>query len=252
MKIAVWNIGHFSGGNGQKTAIPQEKLDVAKATFRHYINEAIGADVIGICEHSAMLCNADQPPISGPIFAKDALFDAYAISYEGAQHNYSGNAVFAKADTALTGVRRKIFTCNESAKITHTDVIRASDYYYLKGTVSVGGAPVTLVVCHLAFDMKRNPDTVNIDQIRELIEVLKNEERVIIAGDFNCRDFAQFDLFRAAGYALGNDGSLITCPTASSNKALDNIIVKGVTVTNVRVHETALSDHHALSADITL
>ena len=252
MKIAVWNIGHFSDGNGMKSAVPQEKLTEATAAFRGFIRDNVGADLIGICEHSAMFCNADQPPISGPVFTKDALFDEYTDYYEGAQHRYFCAAVFAKAGVGLSDVRRKNFKCNETAVITHTNVIFASDYYYLKGKIMLDGTPVTFIVSHLAFDMNRNPDTINIDQIRELIEVLKDEERVIIVGDFNCRDFANFDLFREAGYTLAGDGSLVTCPAASTNKALDNIIVKGVTLANVHVHETALSDHHALSADITL
>ena len=252
MKIAVWNIGHFSYGNGKNSAITQDKLEAAKAAFRHFIHEDIGADVLCLCEYSAMFCNADQPPISGPVFAKDALFDNYPLAYEGAQHNYSANAVFAKADTGMTGARRKIFVCNETAEILHTDLIRASDYYYVTSTVTLEGKPVTLIATHLAFDNKKNPDTVNINQIKELIEVLKNEERAVIVADFNCRDFAQFDLFREAGYTLANDGSLATYPTATQNAALDNVIVKGVSLANVKVHATELSDHYALSADVTL
>lgn len=248
MKIAVWNIGHFSGGNEPKSAVTQEKLEKATAAFGAYI-DTLGADVLGICEHSAMFCNADQPPISGPVFAKDALFKGYSFSYEGAQHRYSANAVFSKAPI---DVRRKLFSCNETAKITHTDLIRASDYYYLKGTLLLDGTPVTLVICHLAFDMKRDPDTVNLDQCKELIEVLKTEERVVIAGDFNCREFASFRLFADAGYTLANDGSIDTCPTASKNRALDNILVKGLSVSNARAYETSLSDHYAITADVFL
>jgi endonuclease/exonuclease/phosphatase family metal-dependent hydrolase len=249
MKIAVWNIGHFSYGNSPKTAIPQEKLPEAVAAFRDYI-VSLDADLFAVCENTALFCNADKAPNPGPVFARDVLFDGYTFHYEGAQHRYSANALHAKC--AVEDVRRKRFLCNEDAVITHTDLIRASDYYYLKGTLTLDGKPVTVIVCHLAFDMKRNPDTVNIAQLRELIEVTKSDERVLIAGDLNCRDLSTLALFREAGFALANDGSLLTCPQASENKALDHILVKGLTVKNPAAHETALSDHYALTAEVTL
>jgi len=249
MKIAIWNIGHFSFGNSPKSAVTEEQLPKAIAAFRDYIS-SLDADLFAVCENTAMFCNADKGPNPGPVFARDVLFSDYTFHYEGAQHRYSANALHAKMDVA--DLRRKVFACNKDAVITHTDVIRASDYYYLKGTLTLDGAPVTLIVCHLAFDMKRNPDTVNIAQLQELIEVTKNDEHVIIAGDFNCRDITTLALFREAGYTSANDGSLVTCPTASENKALDHILVKGLSIKNARAHETALSDHYALSAEILL
>lgn len=97
-----------------------------------------------------------------------------------------------------------------------------------------------------------DPDTVNKAQIKELISVLASEERVVIVGDFNCHRFEDFDIFKDAGYTLGNDGSFATFPTGKNNRALDNIIVKGLKVSDVCVHPTSLSDHNALSADVSL
>ena len=74
----------------------------------------------------------------------------------------------------------------------------------------------------------------------------------MIAGDLNCRDITTLDLFKEAGFTAANDGSLLTCPAASENKALDHILVKGLSVKNAKAHETTLSDHYALTADVTL
>ena len=41
--------------------------------------------------------------------------------------------------------------------------------------------------------------TVGFDTDRELIEVTKSDERVLIAGDLNCRDLSTLALFREAG-----------------------------------------------------
>lgn len=244
MKIATWNIGHFSGGNSPNSAIEESALAEATAAYRAYIYDEIGADVIGLCENSPMLCNAQ----AGPIFAKTAIFDAYPIRYEEIQLNYSANAIYAKS--GITSARRHRLLVNETATVTHTDLIRASDYYYIKANLVLDGEDVVFVVCHLAFDNNRNPDTVNIDQLKELESVLRDEARVIIVGDFNCHDFGTLRIFSDAGYTLLNDGSLATCPTEKVNRALDNIIIKGLRAENVRVHPTTLSDHCALSADV--
>lgn len=248
MKIAIWNIGHFSGGNGMKTTVPEEKLHEAEAAFRDYLDH-LGADVLGVCEYSYMFCNSDHLYNLGPIYAQNSIFGNYPFYYEGAQQYYSANAIFSKVDL---DVRKKLFACNENAVISHTNLIHAKDYYYLKAKLLLDGEPVTFVVAHLAFDKNLDPDTLNEAQIAELVEALKEEKRVIIAGDFNCKHFDSFRLFTEAGYTLANDGTLVTCPTGTSNQALDNIIVKGLQVSDVCVHETELSDHHALSANITL
>lgn len=249
MKIAVWNIGHFSSGNSVKSAVPEEKLSEATAAFHSYIDK-IGADVFGVCEYSYMFCNSDKLLNLGPVYAKDTLFDGYTFGYEGPQHRYSGNALFAKCE--VEGLRKKLFACNAGAVISHTDLIKAEDYYYVRATVKIDGKPVTLILTHLAFDMNLDPDTLNEAQIAELVEALKKEERVIIIGDFNCRRFDSFRIFEAAGYTLANDGSVDTCPIASQNHALDNIIVKGLKVENFKAYPTTLSDHYAVSADISL
>ena len=246
MKIAIWNIGHFSGGNAKNSTIPEEKIDAALSVFRDYIHEKVGADLLCLCEMSAMFAHSET---RGPIFAKDVLLDSYPYAYIGAQHNYSCNAVFAKESF---DVSKKDFICNETVKFVIPKPIAASDYYYLKASIILDGTPVTLVVCHLAFDNGRDPDTVNTDQLHELAQVLASEERVVIVGDFNCHRLEYFNVLKDAGYTLGNDGSLATCETEPVNCALDNIITKGVCVKNVRVHRTALSDHNALSADISL
>ena len=244
MKIAIWNIGHFSGGNAENSTVKEEELALMTEKYRAYVYDEVGADVIGLCENSPMFCNAQK----GPVFAKTAIFDKYPIRYEEIQLNYSANALYAK--TGVAAARRHRFIANDTQTITHTKLIKASDYYYIKGELLLDGVPVTLIVCHLAFDCNKNPDTVNINQLKELVRVTKDDPRVIIAGDFNCRDFATMRIFEDAGYTLLNDGSFLSFPTGMDNCALDNIVIKGVRGENVRLHPTELSDHYALSADI--
>lgn len=247
MKIAVWNIGHFNGGNGKHSTIPEEKTDAALSLFRAYIHDEIGADTLCLCEMSEVFARSDR---GEELLAKDTLLCRYPYGYIGEQNNYTCNAVFSTLP--FSEVTQARFVCNESVTFVQQRPTKATDSYYLKTSIRIDGVPVTLVVCHLAFDNGRLPDTVNTDQLHELVRMFSKEEHVIIVGDFNCHRFDYYNVLTEAGYRLGNDGSLATREEEPDNRALDNIVVKGVKAENVRVHRTSLSDHNALSADISL
>ena len=84
-----------------------------------------------------------------------------------------------------------------------------------------------------------------------LAEKFKNEERVIILGDFNCKDFSFFSKFTDAGFGLANNDA--TLPTLKGwNVALDNIIYKGVGVSGFSLLGTDLSDHYTISCLVTV
>lgn len=113
---------------------------------------------------------------------------------------------------------------------------------------------VKLVVCHLAFDNNLNPDTINTNQMLELIVRFKNTEKIIMVADWNCRDFSYFDLFTNNGYKLANYDSYINTfwVPYDTNCSLDNIIYKGVDVKGFKVHTSTLSDHYAVSCQVSL
>ena len=70
---------------------------------------------------------------------------------------------------------------------------------------------------------------------------------MIVCGDWNTEIYS---LLKNAGYALANDGSLKTFP--SKGYALDNIAVKGLEISDVRMIKTDLSDHYPLVCRISL
>ena len=147
------------------------------------------------------------------------------------------------------------FACNTPDTVLHTTVIKATDYYYITGELTVGGKTVTIVGLHLAFHDNLYPDTVCIAQMDELLATFADTERVIILGDWNAYHAEYYDRFAEAGYTVANDGSYLTCTgskTGGLEWPVDNIIVKGVTMTDFHVVNTSLSDHIAVVATITL
>ena len=211
----------------------------------------VGADVLCLNEYSAYFT---------PSHPASDLFGSYvASSYEGEQRRYSCNAIWSKLP--LSNITVHEFACNVGKVIQYTDKVKATDYYYVTAELELGGETVTIVAAHLAYDddlygIPPYVDTVCTDEIDELISVFENAEHVVIIGDFNVYDYDYFYRFADAGYTLGNgDGAIMTCTGSRTDDLewpVDNILVKGLTITDFYAEPTRLSDHVAVIATISL
>ena len=99
--------------------------------------------------------------------------------------------------------------------------------------------------------------------MKKLIEDFRGEPNVVIAGDFRVgvripgkRCFPapeEYKVFENAGYELANLFGTATYPVDSPIQPIDNIIVKGVGISEVRFMEAGrLSDHLAISCLLTV
>ena len=68
-----------------------------------------------------------------------------------------------------------------------------------------------------------------------------------MCGDFNTTDYSKLKI---AGYSLANNGSFKTY--YKEKWALDNIVAKGVKISDVRIVKTELSDHYPLICHISI
>ncbi|MBO4432978.1 MAG: hypothetical protein J5852_05545, partial [Clostridia bacterium] len=248
--IATWNVGHFSNGEHKNSDFSDSDYETKSAEFKAYIDGFLGADIITLSEYSKLFT---------PSNPTSSLFSSYTgASFEGEQRRYSCNAVYSKLELKNFEVHE--FECNKDAVITYTNAVKAPDYYYITADLELDGETVTIVALHLAYDDKLYDtppyiDTVCQNQMRELIEEFSDVPRVIMLGDFNAYSPDYFDLFSDAGYTVCNDGSVLTCTgskTGGLEWAVDNIIVKGVSVSGFRSVPTELSDHVAVIATIKL
>ena len=241
--VATWNIGHFSMGGSKNSAISDGAYSTEKAKYLSYVN-SLGADILCLNEYSAGFT---------PSHPAYELFFGFGTPFEGEQRNYSCNALYAKFP--LKNVAAHDFACNTSDVVLHTTAIKATDYYYITGELQIGDETVTIVALHLAFHETLRPDTVCTNQMDELIAKYADAEHVVLLGDWNAYYAEYYDRFAEAGYTVANDGSVLTC-TGSATGGLewpvDNIIVKGLKMTDFRAVPTDLSDHVAVVATITL
>lgn len=239
VRIATWNIGHFAMGEKANSTIEDGRVAMKSADFLDYINNAVGADIMFLNEYS-------QKFTKNNYYAKNTIFTSYSTVYEGPQLNYSCNAVYSKV--SISQPKKHEFECNKTAPYI-SPYVEAEDYYFVTTDLVINGKTVKLVSVHLAFDDHGSTNVV-INQLNELIAYCAQYEHVVLMGDWNVGSFSEFDVFTEAGYTLANTDK--NMPTYKSGSSLDNIIYKGVTVTDFSLAGTNLSDHYALYCTITV
>lgn len=123
--LAVWHIGHFSGGGSPNSSITANDYNDKLSAFRQYVYSDINADIIGLAEYSKNFGTS----VDGEKLASSVLFNGYQYQFIGSQSNYSRNALYSKKQ--LSNTKQNAFECNKTVTITHTNLIKASDYYYV-------------------------------------------------------------------------------------------------------------------------
>ena len=220
-----WNIGHFCFGRTTSTAIAAADADSRAAAFRAEIARH-APDVIGLCEHSAVFSKDGSA-------ARDRILQGFASVDEGQQSGYQCNAVAARA----AGMRR----IAQVPYVTHSQPT-----YYLAEEVEISGRRVVFVQTHLDL----GDAAVRRSQMDALLHDFAAHPAVVISGDFNVSDEAEYAPFAAAGYAAANCAAFGRFPTHRRRRlgitpAIDNVFAKGLRITDACLGDYAfsLSDH---------
>lgn len=245
LRFLHWNVSHFSGGAYSVASIPESQGKEMSAKFVKFI-DSVGADVVGITAYS------ENFTTNGSMKASTALFKGYEKSVGPAKGDVC-NAIFFKSAKA--------------AKIDGKDVFferHFEDVYYKAVKLNVSGVPVWFVQTHLDSNTYLSGHSKDREeQMKKLIEDFRDEPYVVIAGDFRVgvrvpgkRCFPapeEYKVFEEAGFELVNLFGTGTYPVESPIQPLDNIIVKGVGISEVRFLDADhLSDHLAISCKLTI
>lgn len=239
-KFAHWNIGHFTyydGKSGSDTPdIPNADSDEMALRYRKALNE-INADVLGICEDDPVFDAVGNTSIS-------KLYYKYGIRYQGTKYNYMCASIYANLPITVISVEEVLFP-----QTYHPN------RYYKVVTAMLNGKTVKFVETHLDWQ----GTTERQSQIQKLISDFSADDYVIIGGDFNMDDSAEYDSFANAGYTMANHdyvGDLETSenPSTHIRKPLDNVLAKGFVLSNITVNDGSftLSDHAAISCDLEM
>ena len=247
LTVMQWNIGHFSMGKSKNSNVTDVVFDSRSFLFKELL-EKVNADFISLNEYSTLFSNTNKHP---ECRADTLLFSSYSEHYfgnNGIQRNYSYNAVFS--NTTVSDAKTIEYEVNKNARITHTNLIKATDYYYIRAEFNWRDERIVFISTHLAFD--KNNKSIAINQVEELLSLLEKETHVIICGDFNCLPEEYAFIISEKGFCMANGGDICTYPATNPSQALDNIIVKGLHISEPRILSTFLSDHLPIICDISL
>jgi len=235
--FATWNVGHFALGLSRCPAIKTPDVPARTAEYRKFLSEA-AVSVLGVCEHSETFSHDGSAKAAETAFAD---FGARAIGPVQGAH---GNGFYWKKGIRLVASG-------------HLDYpIRNAPCYYQWVRLDIAGREVCLVETHCDWNTQEpGHEQDRAEQMKCLIRTFGAEPRVVIAGDFNTcqrktakdkwKDAPQeFEIFRKAGFRAAHWGSCRTWPASEPWMTIDNIFVKGLAISDVRVQaDKALSDH---------
>lgn len=235
--LCTWNIAHYYAYKSARNMIDGPIFESKLKDFREIIYDSINADIISLNEYSSKF-GVDKDDVEH--LSSDVLFDGFISWFEGGatKKGVGHNAIYS--NVRMGNFKKSIYKCNQVRKIN-----TSHDYYYLSSDLYLNNKLVKFVCVYLIHS-KKDPSLVH-NQIAELIDVFKDEERVVMCGDFNTSNYSKF---KKAGYSLANNGSIKTFYKTS--KPLDNVIAKGVRISDVRIIKTELSDHYPLICHISL
>lgn len=245
IRYASWNIGHFALGKNSESVITPETVTEKGEKYREFLSE-VGADYIGVCEYS------DSFTSNGIFKASQEVFTSYDANHIGPQNNYQCNAAFWNKNLKKVREWRKDFP-------QHNQKV-----YYIATAFDLDGTEVVFVQTHLDWQtFLPGHEQDRAKQMNTLLEDFKSTPRVVISGDFNIGlriagrktidAPSEYNVFRNRGYTLLNDGRYKTYPAGKCAYALDNILVKGFTISNITIGDRDdLSDHALIAADLVL
>ena len=223
--VAHWNIGHFALGKSANTTIPASDAEKMAKNY-HIMLDSMNIDILGLCEYNPTFSTGGEK-------AEDMIVENYLYSYIGKKYSYNCNAIFSKGEL------------KETKEYLFPD--RVQTRYYVKTIININGIDVTFVETHLDWNQGANGASYRKKQIEHIVENFKDSSHIIICADFNTSNLNEFQPFLDAGFNLSNGGEKGTLNTYPANKPtspIDNIIVKGFTILDIKVRgDEKLSDH---------
>ena len=233
--IGTWNIGHFSKGLVDYSTISSSNFEKELSQFRTFLNDSLSVDILCVNEYSEIFY---RDSLKKHIWAETSLFGGFKERRIFKQNRFVCNAIFSKMKLLNAGMHP--FQYTDSVKSIRNNI---DWFYYTWADITIKGESVKLVCTHLV----NRAESLCQEQIIQLLKAFEQCDRVIICGDMNT---VNFSLFVDAGYTLANDGTLVTFPLRSA--PLDNIMVKGLKICEVKVSKTNLSDHYPLVCRVSL
>lgn len=230
IRVAAWNIGHFSKGIKTTSRIPLANAGKMARIYRDFISET-GADIIGVAEYSKYF------DMEGTMEATKILFSDFRGKIEGYDNGGHYNSMFVKNADVLSSYVKGF-------------KVRYQGTHFVVVKVKHSGREVAVVMTHLEPNWPCDQTAKREAQIRQMIDALADEKHVIIGGDFNVKGPHEYAPLLEAGFTMQNNGSVFTYPASKPKIAIDNFFVRGIKGTGFQsLARPDLSDHCLVLCD---
>ena len=241
LRVAQWNIGHFSLGRKSYSTITPDASEARAAEYRAKI-DSLGVDFLGVSEFDPAFDTAGT-------LTEDVVFADFPSRVVGPKNDYQCNAVFSR------------YPCLRSEVVDFDQ--RYQRTYFIDAVYEIDGKEVHVVQTHLDWNANERATDARPTQIRQIIRRFHNVPYVILCGDFNVYGAGEYFPFLMDGWRLANCGPEAGCLDThiSSDRRmpcrrfpLDNVIVKGFRVKDVALDDMdfVLSDHRILVSTLEM
>ena len=224
MKVAQWNVFMFGIKDGV-FGVSDENAEETVTALNDLI-DGLDADVLFLNEYNGTIDQSKRYDTYETL-----LFKRYPYFFKGGFYS----AVASKYPLKM-----------EEVQLTHRK--------FIVGELLFRESKVAIACIHPDPGTSDETTMARIEDHQQVVNRLREYERVIVAGDFNTITTNELDIYRTGGYTLGNNGSFgafITYP--STSRALDNIVVKGMKLEHYAVvNEQVMSDHYPSVAELIL
>lgn len=227
-----WNSAHVNGGK-----------DLASDLLQSYRQERILNARVDFCGMQECLYSAWHPVSTLAIYPMVNTF--FGPADWGGHQDLSGykygNSFISRG--TVTGATFKVY--DDRTADPADPELRS----YTKCYVTRGAVKVAVYVTHLSLLKSRRDN-----MLAELLTAAKAETGpVVVMGDFDTEDMAEFAGFVSEGFTIGNNREVSTHPTPPTTWYIDNILYRGfarrVSIT-AQEHFTGLSDHKMLIIEL--
>lgn len=250
LKIAAFNCGQFSYNTENATT------EQFAANWKQMISD-VNADIFSF-EDIVKTNVADGKIDRANSFTVGVSADSVIGSAQDSKLYYADGAaqcltIASKIVPTSTYVIPLAYTTEGATKETQR-------FYAFRTTYLVGGKTIAVYSVHLCADghmgnestesVQKLGAALRAQQFAELIEDAKLFDGAVIAGDFNARTAAEYEIFSKAGYSMVNDG---TIATLRGTIPADNIVVCGDVVlqgSSLIKDYTLNTDHYGFVATV--
>jgi hypothetical protein len=227
-RVATWNWGMLNNGVGP-IGIVDDEVDVYLPKIKELIT-SLDADILVATEYASKL---DRSKTRDTYAAVLKQFYPYKLL---TRDNWT--AIFSKFPFAVELV----------ASPDNRD--------FLLGYININGSVVGFGAIHPRSASGTEAEDARIADHQMVIDYFANYDKAIVVGDFNTYEDRELDVYRNAGWNLGNCGyfgNIDTYMPSSRPWYIDNIVTKGININNfVKVDNRAdVSDHYPVVANLS-